>query len=162
MTDFYSDNQVGKTGEAAVAAALKAKGHTVEDVSNIYEWQRKDVDFILRRNSSSTTLEVKNDVKSNTTGNVYVETYCQENYSRGGAGWYHYCQARYIAFVQMRKQKAHIILYDDLVNLIDTHNYNKLDKWDGSAQGYIVPLTHIKQCQSYYCLNLKGEAAYEF
>lgn len=162
MTNFNNDNKTGKIGEAAVIDALTILGHKVVDVSNDEDYQKLDIDLLLCRNGQTTTLEVKNDVRSNTTGNVYIETYCQENYSRGGQGWYHYCQARYIAFVQMRKQKAHIILFDDLVNLIDTHNYNKLDKWDGSAQGYIVPLTHIKQCKSYYCLPLKGEQNYVF
>lgn len=160
MTDFYSDNQVGKIGEAAVAAALKSKGHTVEDVSNIYEWQRKDVDFILRRNSSSTTLEVKNDVKSNTTGNVYVETWCEENKSRDGDGWYHYCEAEYIAFVQMKRGSAHIVQFQELIHLIDTHNYKTSKKWDGSSEGILVPLADIKQCSTYYYLPL--DTYYDF
>ena len=163
MTDFNKDNQTGKIGEAAVKAALEALGHTVVDVSDNEDYQQYDIDLLLSRNGQTTTLEVKNDVKSNKAGNVYVETWCEENsYSRCGQGWYYYCEAAYIAFVQMKKQKAHIITYSDLVNLIDTHTYRKTEKWDGSAEGYLVPLSHIEQCKSYYLLKLKGEAAYEF
>ena len=34
MANFYSDLERGKSGEKRVAAALAARGHKVEDVSN--------------------------------------------------------------------------------------------------------------------------------
>jgi len=32
-------------------------------------------------------MEVKNDIKSNYTGNVFIETYNRNNVKRGGDGW---------------------------------------------------------------------------
>lgn len=72
---FKDDLAVGKRGEKAVAAALLKRGHTITDVSNDAEYQDKDIDFMLCKNDVVVSLEVKNDIKSNTTGNVFIETY---------------------------------------------------------------------------------------
>lgn len=72
---FYNDLEVGKRGEKAVAAALEKRGHIITDLSNDAEYQRKDIDMMLCKNGMAVSLEVKNDIKSNTTGNVFIETY---------------------------------------------------------------------------------------
>lgn len=162
MTDFNTDLKTGKEGEQLFAAAMTARGHKVEDVSDIQEYRNKDIDFIISNKTGSTTVEVKNDVRSNTTGNVFVETYCQENRSRYGDGWYYYCEADYLAFVQDMKLKAHIVSRYDLVNLCEKNTYRVLHKWDGSSSGYIVPIGDLQKCQSYICIDLKGEIHYDF
>ena len=47
----------------------------------------------------SVLVEVKNDVKSNYTGNVFVEVSNNNNKRRNYEGWLCYCEADYIAFV---------------------------------------------------------------
>jgi predicted AAA+ superfamily ATPase len=97
---FSDDLAIGKRGENAVAAALLKRGHKVEDLTNIVEYQLKDIDFRLTDKAGITiTLEVKNDLKSNRTGNVFVETYNRNNVKRGGDGWICYCDADYLCFV---------------------------------------------------------------
>jgi len=99
MDNFYNDLTIGKRGEALVKAALAAKGHTIEDLTNDTEARAKDIDFRLSKNGLSATLEVKNDIKSNYTNNVFIETYNRNNTSRGGEGWFCYCEADYLCFV---------------------------------------------------------------
>lgn len=71
----------------------------MEDLTDIYEYRLKDIDFRLTKNGLTVTLEVKNDIRSNSTGNVFVETYNRNNVKRGGAGWACYCDADYLCFV---------------------------------------------------------------
>ena len=75
------------------------------------------------RDGKETTLEVKNDLRSETTGNLFIETFCRYNVSRMGQGWYYYCQADYLAFVQEEKRIAHIITRNDLINMIESGAY---------------------------------------
>lgn len=97
---FNSDLVIGKRGEMLVAAAFAARGHSVEDLTECREYQLKDIDFRLTDKAGvSITLEVKNDIKSNSTGNVFIETYNRNNVSRGGDGWFCYCDADYLCFV---------------------------------------------------------------
>lgn len=132
-----------------LAAALAARGHTVIDQSANPAYQRIDVDFTVLRDGKETTLEVKNDLRSETTGNVFIETYCRSNVSRTGDGWYYYCQADYLAFVQEERRIAHIITRNDLIALVNTGNYSKRTNSNGSTIGYIIPVNDIKQCRSY-------------
>lgn len=97
--NFTDELAIGKRGEALVIAALSNRGHTIEDLSESREYQLKDIDMRLSKNGVSITLEVKNDLRSNYTGNVFIETYNRNNVKRGGDGWLCYCEADYLCFV---------------------------------------------------------------
>lgn len=98
--NFNNDLAIGKRGEKLVIAALANRGHKIEDLSDNREYQRKDIDFrISNTEGVSITLEVKNDIRSNQTGNVFIETYNRNNVSRGGDGWLCYCEADYLCFI---------------------------------------------------------------
>ena len=157
MSYFQDDLKIGKRGEQLVAAALAARGHQVTDVSDNPQYQREDIDFTLAHNGQFATLEVKNDLRSEDTGNVFIETFCITNRSRNGDGWFYYCTADFLAFVQENKQLAHIVSRADLINLIDTHDYRKGGKYDRSTVGWLVPLADLATCGTYTCLDLKGE-----
>ena len=99
VENFNNDLAIGKRGEKLVIDAMSKRGHTVIDVSEIEEYQDRDIDLILSKNGITINLEVKNDIKSNYTGNVFVEIYNRNNTSRNGLGWFSYCDADYICFV---------------------------------------------------------------
>lgn len=100
MPNFYDDLQKGRKGEKMVADALTARGHKVEDVSLSPSYQFRDIDFLLVKNGKRTTLEVKNDIRSNETGNVFIEETNFNNVSIKYKGWYYYCEAEYLCFLQ--------------------------------------------------------------
>lgn len=152
-TNFNTTNAIGKRGERLVAAAFAAKGHKVEDLSGIYEYQLKDTDMRLTDEKGTTiTLEVKNDIKSNYTGNVFIETYNTNNVKRGGQGWFSYCEADYLCFVQEEYGVAHIV---DRVELVKNcwNGYYK-QKYSQFSRGYIVPIDKLRHYNSYRCLQL--------
>ena len=145
---WVDDLAVGKRAEVMVSLVLEARGNKVEDVSNIYEYQRQDIDFIVANSIKSTTLEVKNDVKSVRTGNLFIETYNENNFSRNYQGWFYYCCADYLAFVQEVKKEIHIISRADLIELCKNLN----EKNFGSIGGFLLPLARVKQAKSYQLL----------
>ena len=150
MSNFTADNLTGKHGEYLVQQTLTKRGHTVKSVASDREYQRKDIDFLVRRaDGLETTLEIKTDCKSQTTNNVYIETWCVENVSRHGKGWFYYCEADYIGFVQPDLHLLHIVDYQELKNLIKNNYFKSLTKYDGTAQGLCVPITALAQLGSY-------------
>lgn len=150
---FEEQNIIGKRGERLVAAALAARGHKVEDLSGIYEYQLKDTDFRLTNEEGvSITLEVKNDIKSNYTGNVFIETYNRNNIKRGGNGWFVYCEADYLCFVQEEYGVAHIVDRTELVKNCWNNYYAQRNS--EFSRGYIVPIEKLRHYNSYRCLQL--------
>ena len=83
--NFTDDLAIGKRGEKLVKDALAKRGHTIDDVSDSRSYA--DTDLNISKNGVSVRLEVKNDIVSNYTGNVFVETYNRNNVKRGGDGW---------------------------------------------------------------------------
>lgn len=152
MGEFETDLKRGKQGETAIAATLAARGNILTDVSGEYEYQRKDIDFIVSNGDKQTTLEVKTDYKSEITGNLFIETYNTANESRNGNGWYTYCQAQYMAFVQLNKRQAHIIAFDEMKSLIDGNKYRVANTYNTS--GYLLPIGEIKKMPSYQYIEL--------
>ena len=153
---FQTDLTIGKQGEEMVMSALLKRGHMVVDVSDNAEYRKKDIDIIISKNGKSATIEIKNDLRSNQTGNVYVELTNENNISRYGEGWFCYCDADYLCFVQAEKKQAHIVFRDELVRNCWNNKYRKANSRDTS--GYIVPIWQLKQYSSYYCLPLGDDA----
>lgn len=152
MANFNNDLETGRRGEKAVAQALTARGHSVQDVSCELRYQIDDIDFIITKDGSSTTLEVKNDIRSNKTGNIFVEETNYNNVRRNYKGWLYYSQAIYFAFLQEEYGKAHIIHHDDLLTLVQSGKYRYVSSID--TKGFIIPIDDVKQCASYYCLEV--------
>ena len=139
--DFYLSKSIGIRGEALVAAALRAKGHTVEDLTNNIEARANDIDFSLTKNGITITLEVKNDIKSEITGNVYLETFNINNFNHNCYGWFKYSTADYVCFVQENNRRAHI------VNLEELRAYTRKNK-------YPFPIEALQTLDSYYTMEV--------
>lgn len=150
---FENDLAIGKRAEERVKETLLQKGHNIEDVSNDKYYQSKDIDFILSKGNIYTTLEIKNDIRSNETGNVFIETYNRNNQSRNAEGWFCYCEASFICFVQEKYNIAHIVSREELVRNCWNGFYKQLSS--SFSCGYIVPIAALKQYKSYYCLKME-------
>ena len=153
---FNDDLAIGKRGEQKVMSALDKRGHSVTDVSDKLEYQLKDIDIIISKNGDSATLEIKNDLASCRTGNVFVEIRNTSNVKRGGDGWINYTEADYLCFVQEEKKIAHIVSRDELIRKCWNNEYRTANGFN--TVGYIVPIWKLKQYRSYYCLLLEDDA----
>lgn len=103
-----------KDGENAFAATMAANGYIVTDVSKNPDYFDIDVDFLVYNPNTRNTrkFEVKTDFRINETQNLYLEVY--NNKSKGGKGWFRFCEADYIVYIDAIEEVAHIILFDDL------------------------------------------------
>ena len=150
---FYYDLNDGKRGEAIVKKALEARTHTVIDMSDNAEYRFMDIDFCLsNRKGQQTTLEVKNDLKSESTGNVFVEYQNDNTQSHSYKGWFFYCRAEYICFVQETAHKAHIVLMEELKDDIKANKYRT--RRGQNAMGYLVPIEALARLPSYIWLEV--------
>ena len=99
----------GKYGERFFKYIMGGRGYKVEDTTNNPYYWEKDIDFVITSSTTGTTksFEVKWDSRINQTGNLYLEL--TNAHSKGGQGWYKFCQADYLAYGDAAKRVFYII-----------------------------------------------------
>lgn len=104
----------GKQGEALFAERMAARGYKVEDVSGNPDYWYKDIDFIITSPTTqqTKTFEVKWDSRINQTGNLYLEL--TNTHSRGGQGWFKFCEADFLAYGDALAQEFYVIPMTEL------------------------------------------------
>lgn len=88
---------------------MQKQGYIVQDVSlDPFYWD-KDIDFLITSPTSGLTrsFEIKYDSKINKTGNLYLEL--TNIHSKGGKGWFEFCQADYVAYGDAIAQTFYVI-----------------------------------------------------
>lgn len=151
--DFYNDIRRGKVGEKLFADAYAAAGKKVEDVSNLIDYRRRDIDFIVsNKRGQTTTIEIKTDEASEYTGNVFVEYANINNKSHNYLGWLMYCEAEYIGFIQPNNKKAMIVSLDELKKNIQENNYRIASSYN--ATGFLMPISALETLKSYFCMEV--------
>lgn len=100
---------IGKYGEALFRDRMSSLSYKVNDVSGNPEYWEKDIDFIITspHTNLTKTFEVKFDSRINSTGNLYLEL--TNVHSKGGRGWFDFCQADYLAYGDARAEVFYII-----------------------------------------------------
>ena len=94
--NFKSSLSKGKKAEAIIYQLLTQNGEAViTDVSDDIEYQKIDVDFT---SSIHGNLEVKSDEKIMQYQNLTFEM-CNKRISGDKEGWFHYCEADLLIFV---------------------------------------------------------------
>ena len=88
---------------------MEYNGYTVENVSGNPEYWHRDIDMIITSpfTGAVKTFEVKWDTRINKTGNLYLET--ESIYSKGGKGWFEFCEADFLAYGDAASRKFYII-----------------------------------------------------
>ena len=111
-------NKEGIEVQEIVKSHLTQRHIKVVDVSQVKDYQRHDIDFILFKGDKSTTLEVKKDKSLFRTGNIFVECGSQRGiyYS---AGWVKYCEADYICYYDTVAARGIIVDRLELLSLLD-------------------------------------------
>ncbi|MDD3502519.1 MAG: hypothetical protein PHE63_00310 [Eubacteriales bacterium] len=85
-------------------------GYTMIDTSNLPDYQEKDIDFIAEKNGIAKTIEVKTDNRIRKTNNLYIEN--MTDIDKQLYGWYHYCQADYLAYIDNVAAIVYLIPFD--------------------------------------------------
>ena len=99
----------GKLGENLFKQIMIDRGYAVQDVSSNSVYWDKDIDFIVTSPTSGLTksFEIKWDSRINKTGNLYLEL--TNIHSKGGRGWFNFCEADYLAYGDANKRLFYII-----------------------------------------------------
>ena len=109
-----NSKQMGKQGEQLFQQIMERKGYTVKDVSTNSQYWDKDIDFIVISSTSGLerTFEIKWDSRINNTNNLYLEM--TNIHSKGGKGWFNFCQADYLAYGDSQNGCFYVISLLDL------------------------------------------------
>lgn len=100
---------LGKKGERLFQQRMEARGYTVQDVSGNPDYWYKDIDFLITSPTTGATksFEVKYDSKINKSGNLFLEV--QSINSKGGKGWFEFCEADFLAYGDAASRTFYII-----------------------------------------------------
>ena len=133
----------GKIGERLFKQIMESRNYKVEDVSMNPDYWYKDIDFFV---TSSTTgerksFEVKWDSCISRTGNLYLEL--TNVHSKGGKGWFNFCEADYIAYGDAQNRIFYIIPLLELKERVNKLP-NRYAKCGYDSTGLLISLKDIK------------------
>ena len=134
---------LGRDGERLFAQLLREQGVNVTDVSGNCLYWDKDIDFIIDNGKDERTVEVKNDSRIYKTGNMYIET--SNPRSKGGKGWFLFCQADYLAYGDAINQRFYFIRLKDLREYVAENSLllREASTYDGS-RGFLIALKDVE------------------
>ncbi len=73
QANFWNDLDRGKVGERIFCNAMADKGYEIFDLSNDKTYQKKGVDFRIKKDSKEILVDVKTDYLMHKTGNIFLE-----------------------------------------------------------------------------------------
>ena len=134
---------LGKQGERTFRAQMEARGYKVEDVSDNSNFWDKDIDFIVTSPTTGAvkSFEVKWDTRINSTGNLYLEMV--SIYSKGGKGWFEFCEADYVAYGDSHTETFYIIPLASLKQRVKELP-ERIGNCSYESAGYLVSLKDIE------------------
>ena len=148
MVTFDERLEIGRSGEVIVADWFRSRGITVIDVTDVREYQIKDIDFLLTNSEGQKcSVEIKTDYLMHKTGNLFFEGVYYKDFGES-KGWNDYCKADYICFFDAVNRKLYIYDYQNGKEIITKKGefkffYNSDDRCDREA--YLLPIYEAKK-----------------
>ncbi|WP_069999434.1 hypothetical protein [Cellulosilyticum sp. I15G10I2] len=128
-------NKVGIRAENLFMKVMTDRGHKIKDVRLDKEYQKKDIDFILKnaQSGSISSYECKGEGEMYKYGNFCVEKY--QDADTGRKGWFYYTEADYIATVDVVSEIIYMYHFEDLQSYINIHEskLRLLSAWDKAS-----------------------------
>lgn len=133
----------GKIGERLFQQIMEGRNYKVEDVSMNPDYWYKDIDFFVTSSTSGErkSFEVKWDSCISRTGNLYLEL--TNVHSKGGKGWYKFCEADYLAYGDAKNRIFYIIPLLELKKKVEQLP-SRYAKCGYDSTGLLVSLKDIK------------------
>lgn len=138
-------------GEQETKDYLRQCGYKVEDVSENSKYWRRDIDLLCTNpfTGAVTSIEVKYDKRIADTQNFYIEI--ENPRSRSGAGWYKFCEADLIFYIDAATNYTYIIEVAKLHSYIEENKSTlKTKSTSDGAKGYIVNVADMPINQAIY------------
>ena len=108
MNGFQQQKSKGKQAEQIVKKHLQSRGIEVVDVAEVPDYQKIDIDFLIKKNGKTAGLEVKADYRVNKTCNFFFEAGAQRG-DYVSTGWLFKCKADYVCIYDMVKRHGYIL-----------------------------------------------------
>lgn len=133
----------GKQGENLFKQIMESRKYQVVDVSDSPEYWEQDIDFIITSptTGATKTFEIKYDSRIHSTGNLYLEL--NNVHSKGGIGWFNFCQADYLAYGDAANKVFYIVPLLELKERVKQLPYRQATCGDDSI-GQLVALSDIQ------------------
>lgn len=149
----------GRIAEEIVITSLINMNLEVTDVATNPDYYEAGIDLIV---NNGMTIDVKNDNRCGSTGNVAVET--MTNVGQNKLGWLYMCKASHIFFVDTTNEVVHCVRLSELKELVKhgtfkvvyTHQY-ECDKFYKEGEIVCVPINKLETLEHYVLLNYKTE-----
>ncbi|MED4841553.1 hypothetical protein P9695_14870 [Weizmannia sp. CD-2023] len=150
MSNAYLFNDVLTVGKQATADVThyleQEKGYKVENVEDMPEYQKKDIDLIAHTSAGTMTIEVKGD-RYFKTGNYFIETVSNRN--KETLGCILYSEADFLFYYFVEPKELHIIDMKKLQHWFKKNSHRFQERYvrtkgsDGkiiySSEGKLVP-----------------------
>lgn len=135
---------IGKQGELFFKEKMIDLGYGVQDVSSNPDYWYKDIDFIVTSPTTGAvkSFEIKWDSRINSTGNLYLEL--TNVHSKGGRGWFDFCQADYLAYGDAQARCFYIMPLAALRERVTKSLNNRHAHCGTDSTGLLVALKDIQ------------------
>lgn len=141
---FSDDHRIGKAGERIFKEYLDKHNIEYRDVSEDTEYQKRDVDFVVKGKRGDVLVEVKNDTKIAYTGNIFYE--CISNVDYNTVGCFEKTEAEWIVICSEADSSFYIVntsLLREYVNG-NREKLRYISRVSGSnSAGYLIPKASI-------------------
>lgn len=123
---WKNDLEIGSKQESKFEIFMKSFGYLVQDVSQIKEYQDKDIDYICSRSNISKTFEVKQD-KTLAKFGYNIRRLCIEDISSikdrfgnviNSDGWFRKCKSDYLV-IGNSANEMYMYSFNDVKTYID-------------------------------------------
>lgn len=161
--NFDKQNKIAKIGEDIVKKSIEAlylditfpkKFQKVIDVSEDKEYQDKDIDILILtrinpgRVESTQSFEIKTDLRTASTGNLFIETVTKRDSGKETIGWINKTTADYLLYYVPQDNVFYNINMDAIRKFIKekhpkyVETYNKKEK--AKNCGYLISIQKIQ------------------
>lgn len=141
------DFKTGEIGENITLSLLKNDKSISEirDVRKDKKYQKRDIDFIIKKDNKDIKLEVKTDARACSTGNIVYETYSNTKYNT--VGCFDKTRANYILYYVLYTNVLYIIDINKFRLRIYSHKAGELveRQMGDHAKGYVFSLNELEQ-----------------
>lgn len=151
MNGFQQQKSKGKQAEQIVKQHLQSQGIEVLDVAEVPDYQKIDIDFLIKKNGKTASLEVKADYRINKTCNFFFEAGAQRG-DYVSTGWLFKCKADYVCIYDMVKRHGYILDFPLTCSLLEEHGEVKIfnDNLDNKvSKAYVF---RIDLARKYSCI----------
>ncbi len=146
QANFWNDLDRGKVGERIFCNVVADKGYEIFDLSNDKAYQKKGVDFRIKKDSKEILVDVKTDYIMHKTGNIFLET---QDGPR--VGWAKKTMADLIFYIDYNSNTVYVLEWSSCAAKMGELRTVTFYNQDGvRMEGALLPVSKLDELQIVY------------